>query len=123
MVDLIERYAVSALIQNSGYNLEYRGDREDMIRELEEIPQANVEAVKHSKWNLLVAQAAEYKWIAAAECPLCGFMKRNIWAGYFPDVPAATARAVTTHYAQKVRLPNYCEDCGTKMDLEEHNGK
>lgn len=118
MVDLIERYAVSALIQNSGYDLEYREDRESMIRELEEIPQANVEAVKHSKWDLLVAQSAEYKWEAAAECPLCGLMKRNIWAGYFPDMPAAMARAATTHYAQKVRLPNYCENCGAKMDGE-----
>ena len=123
MVDLIERYAVSALIQNSGYDLEYRGDREAMVRELEEIPAAKVEIVKHSRWDLLVAKSAEYKWEAAAECPLCGLMKQHIWAGYFPDVPAATARAVTRHYAQKVRLPNYCENCGTKMDLEEHNGK
>ena len=115
MVDLIERYAVSALIQNSGYDLEYRGDREAMVRELEEIPAAKVEIVKHSRWDLLVSQAAEYRWEAAAECPLCGFMKHQIWAGYFPDVPAATARAVTTHYAQKVRLPNYCENCGAKM--------
>lgn len=44
--DLIHRSVVSILIQNCGYDLEYRADRNAMLRELYEIPVAEVISIE-----------------------------------------------------------------------------
>ena len=74
--------------------------------------------VVHARWDILRSEHYGQKWQADATCPLCDFMKYSIWSGFFPDVPANTARSITGRYARKVKLPNYCENCGAKMDGE-----
>ena len=72
--------------------------------------------VVHGEWDILVTEHYGQRWQADAICSCCDFMKYGIWSGFFPDVTASAAREITTKYANKVKLPNYCENCGAKMD-------
>lgn len=80
----------------------------------------DTESVRHERWYLCITKKDMHLWAADAVCPICGFTKNNIWEGYFPFVPCDIARDTTRRCANKVKLPNYCESCGLKMDGDEN---
>ena len=51
MAELIERYRVDALIHNCGYDLESRSDREQMRKELYEIPTVDAVPARRGHWT------------------------------------------------------------------------
>jgi hypothetical protein len=67
---------------------------------------------KMAKWDLIISKHYGDKWQADLSCPNCEFMKYNIWSGFFPNFPDDMARNITQKYAEKVKTPNYCENCG-----------
>lgn len=67
------------------------------------------------KWDLIVSRQSEFEWGADAHCSLCDFTKRKIWRGFFPFETDGFARETTERYAKKVKLPNYCEQCGAYL--------
>ena len=89
--------------------------RKAMLGLVDRIKTVDAAPVRQGKWDLLVAKRGECEWAADACCSLCGFTKRQIWRGYFPVETTEFARGTTTHYAEKVKLPNYCEQCGADL--------
>ena len=85
------------------------------VFDIDEILAVDAAPVQRGKWDLLVAKQGECEWAADACCSLCGFTKRQIWRGYFPVETTEFARGTTMYYANKVKLPNYCEQCGADL--------
>lgn len=75
----------------------------------------NVESKRCGHWITIVSEHYGDKWQADACCPFCDFTKYNIWSGYFPEVHKLTAKGIAIHYSEKVKLPNYCENCGARL--------
>ena len=84
---------------------------------------ADVEPVRHGRWLLQANnERTNYRWNVAAECSECCDEKKEIWAGFFPNVPDCIARDVALESAKSVKLSNYCPNCGAKMDGGFDNG-
>ena len=78
-----------------------------------------VAQVKHGRWLLQANnERTNYRWNVTPECSECCDEKKEIWAGFFPNVPDWLARDVALESAKSVKLSNYCPNCGCKMDLE-----
>ena len=83
---------------------------------LEIIPTADVAPVRHGRWILEAHdERVNYRWNVTAECSECCDEKKEIWAGFFPNVPDWLARDVTLESAKSVKLSNYCPNCGARM--------
>lgn len=91
---------------------------DDAMNIVKEAPAVDAVPVVHAKWDLTISMHYVERWQADANCSCCDFTKNNVWSGFFPDLPPGTARLITQHYAEKVKLPTYCERCGAKMDSE-----
>ena len=92
--------------------------REDYGVELGE-KKKDVAPVQHGRWLLQANnERTNYRWNVTAECLECCDEKKEIWAGFFPNVPDWLARDVALESAKSVKLSNYCPNCGAKMDLE-----
>jgi hypothetical protein len=90
---------------------------EETIEQLErDVLSARHAHNSQGKWDLLVSKQSEFVWGADACCSLCDFTKRQIWRGFFPVETDEFARKTTERYAKKVKLPNYCEQCGAKLE-------
>ena len=90
---------------------------ERSIKLLESLPAADVEPVVHGRWILEAHdERANYRWNVTAECSECCDEQKEIWAGFFPNVPPTIARDVALVSAESVKLSNYCPNCGAKMD-------
>lgn len=76
----------------------------------------DAEPVRHGRWDLCITAKGMDLWTADAVCRNCGFTKPQIWSGFFPLVPPDIARDTTRRHSERVKLPNYCESCGAKMD-------
>lgn len=85
-------------------------------------PTVDAVATGRAEWDILVSKNINDYWQADMACPLCGFMKLNIWSGFFPNIDAETARRVTMEYAKKCKKPNFCEKCGADMREVEKDG-
>ena len=86
-------------------------------RALKKIPAADVAPVVHGRWLLQANnERTNYRWNVTAECSECCDEKKEIWAGFFPNVPDWLARDVALESAKSVKLSNYCPNCGAKMD-------
>ena len=80
-------------------------------------PAADVAPVRYGKWILEAHDEREnYRWNVTAECSECCDERKEIWAGFFPNVPSCIARDVALISAESVKLSNYCPNCGAKMD-------
>ena len=82
-------------------------------------PAADVAPVVHGRWILEAHdERVNYRWNVTAECSECCDEQKEIWAGFFPNVPPPIARDAALVSAESVKLSNYCPNCGAKMDLE-----
>ena len=82
-------------------------------------PAADVVPVVHGRWILEAHdEMVNYRWNVTAECSECCDEQKEIWAGFFPNVPSPIARDVALISAESVKLSNYCPNCGAKMDLD-----
>lgn len=80
---------------------------------------AEIQRVRHGKWLLKAyKEPVNYRWNVKAECSECCDDEKEIWAGFFPNVPDCIARDVAIQYAEEVKMSNYCPNCGAKMDKE-----
>lgn len=71
-------------------------------KEIQDIPTADVQEVKHGYWiitNKLQGNEIDGVWTERyLQCSECGYERRHSWL--------------------RGEYPNYCEDCGYKMDKE-----
>ena len=82
------------------------------------LPAVDVAPVMHGKWILEAHdERVNYRWNVTAECSECCDEQKEIWAGFFPNVPPSIARDVALISAESVKLSNYCPNCGAKMDM------
>ena len=89
----------------------------DAIDIIEDAPAADVAPVVHGRWLLQANnERTNYRWNVTAECSECCDEEKEIWAGFFPNVPDWLARDVALESAKSVKLSNYCPNCGAKMD-------
>ena len=125
MAEYIEREALSEEIRKYYYknppNFSYgevfdRGlDRAQ--RAILDAPAADVVPVRHGRWLLEANKdKVNCRWNVTAECSNCCDEKKEIWAGFFPNVPDWLARDTALIDAKSVKLSNYCPNCGAKMD-------
>ena len=125
MAEYIEREAISEEIRKYYYknppNFSYgegfdRGlDRAQ--RAILDAPSADVAPVRHGRWILEAHdERVNYRWNVTAECSECCDEQKEIWAGFFPNVPDWLARDTALIDAKSVKLSNYCPNCGAKMD-------
>lgn len=114
MAEYIEReLAIEALSRGEGCGNVCR-------RAIERILSAEVVPVRHGRWILEAHdERVNYRWNVTAECSECCNEQKEIWAGFFPNVPPSIARDAALVSAESVKLSNYCPNCGAKMDLEE----
>ena len=77
----------------------------------------DVSPVRHGRWLLQANnERTNYRWNVTAECSECCDEGKEIWAGFFPNVPDWLARDVALESAKSVKLSNYCPNCGARMD-------
>ena len=82
-----------------------------------DFPAADVAPVVHGRWILEAHdERVNYRWNVTAECSECCDEQKEIWAGFFPNVPPPIARDAALVSAESVKLSNYCPNCGAKMD-------
>ena len=88
-----------------------------MVKALKEAPTIDPESLRpHGKWLLEAhKESTNYRWNVTAECSNCCDEKKEIWAGFFPNVPDWLARDVALDSASSVKLSNYCPNCGAVM--------
>ena len=80
------------------------------------LPAEDVAPVRHGRWILEAHdERVNYRWNVTAECSECCDEQKEIWAGFFPNVPPPIARDAALISAESVELSNYCPNCGAKM--------
>lgn len=116
MAEYINREAaIRALLNDAPEQVSYsREDAADCIRYMDA---ADVAPVVHGRWILEAHdERVNYRWNVTAECSECCDEQKEIWAGFFPNVPPCIARDVALISAESVNLSNYCPNCGARMD-------
>lgn len=102
--------------------------KEDIISEIKrkiteadvELPAADVSPVRHGRWLYEVhKENVNFRWNVTAECSECCDNRKEIWGGFFPNVPDCIARDVALQNAKQIKLDNYCPNCGVKMNKED----
>ena len=119
MAEYIDREAaITALLNDAPEQVGY--SREDAVDCIRYMDAADVATVRHGRWILEVHdERVNYRWNVTAECSECCDEEKEIWAGFFPNVPDWLARDVALESAKSVKLSNYCPNCGCRMDLED----
>ena len=121
MAEYIEKETAIAIIMGEPPDAHYPHWYADKIKA---IPAADVAPVRHGRWILEAHdERVNYRWNVTAECSECCDEQKEIWAGFFPNVPPPIARDVALVSAESVKLSNYCPNCGAKMDGVEEREK
>lgn len=119
MAEYIKKEDIEQKIQDGLNNLVLGHDAIEVLGMIYEMPAADVVPVRHGRWILEAHdERVNYRWNVTAECSECCDEQKEIWAGFFPNVPPPIARDVALISAESVKLSNYCPNCGAKMDLE-----
>ena len=88
-----------------------------LVECLKNAPTVDAVEVVHGRWILTANEEySNYRWNVTAECSECHHSKGEIYAGFFTGFPTDLAREVVLDNAEKVKLDNYCPNCGAKMD-------
>ena len=119
MADYIERDAALREIERREARMV--GDKRVSVAAMKSFiknrPAADVAPVVHGRWILEAHdERVNYRWNVTAECSECCDEQKEIWAGFFPNVPSPIARDAALVSAESVKLSNYCPSCGAKMD-------
>ena len=86
------------------------------VKILNQFPAADVAPVRHGRWILEAHdERVNYRWNVTAECSECCDDRKEIWAGFFPNIDPSIARSVALASAKSVKLSNYCPNCGADM--------
>ena len=102
--------------------------KEDIVSEIKrkiaeadvELPASDVSPVRHGRWIYEVhKENINFRWNVTAECSECCDNRKEIWGGFFPNVPDCIARDVALQNAKQIKLDNYCPNCGVKMNKED----
>lgn len=125
MADYIDRDAVISEIERREALMV--GDKRISVDAMKSFiknrPAADVAPVVHGRWILEAHdERVNYRWNVTAECSECCDEQKEIWAGFFPNVPSPIARDAALVSAESVKLSNYCPNCGAKMDGRIYNG-
>ena len=117
MAEYIKKEDIEQKIQDGLNNLVLGHDAIEVLGMIYEMPDADVAPVRHGRWILEVHdERVNYRWNVTAECSECCDEEKEIWAGFFPNVPDWLARDVALESAKSVKLSNYCPNCGCRMD-------
>ena len=119
MAEYIERVALDKALTAAAANDKDKNRRAwaKAICVLHDLQAADVAPVVHGRWILEAHdERVNYRWNVTAECSECCDEQKEIWAGFFPNVPPPIARDVALVSAESVKLSNYCPNCGAKMD-------
>lgn len=85
--------------------------------QIEKYKSADVSPVRHGRWLYEVhKENTNFRWNVTAECSECCDNRKEIWGGFFPNVPDCIARDVALQSAKQIKLDNYCPHCGARMD-------
>ena len=117
MDEYIKKEDIEQKIQDGLNNLVLGHDAIEVLGMIYEMPTADVAPVRHGRWILEVHdERVNYRWNVTAECSECCNEKKEIWAGFFAYIVPSIARSVSLTSAKRVKLSNYCPNCGAKMD-------
>ena len=117
MAEYIKKEDIEQKIQDGLNNLVLGHDAIEVLGMIYEMPAADVAPVRHGRWILEAHdERVNYRWNVTAECSECCDEQKEIWAGFFPNVPSPIARDAALVSAESVKLSNYCPNCGAKMD-------
>ena len=125
MAEYIEREAALSLVQPDAPEDEKAAvtiaTAKKLVRSIvRRTPAADVAPVVHGRWILEAHdERVNYRWNVTAECSECCDEQKEIWAGFFPNVPPSIARDVALVSAESVKLSNYCPNCGARMDVDD----
>ena len=87
---------------------------------IDEMPAADVASVRHGRWLYEIhKENVNFRWNVTVKCSECYDNRKEIWGGFFPNVPDCIARDVALQSAKQIKLDNYCPHCGAKMDEKE----
>ena len=114
MAEYIEREAV---LKEAESRIMWGASAGAVYELIRDAPAADVAPVRHGRWLLEANKdKVNCRWNVTAECSNCCDEKKEIWAGFFPNVPDWLARDTALIDAKSVKLNNYCPNCGAKMD-------
>lgn len=101
----------------------YSAEIDRAITDVYELEPEDVAPVRHGRWLLEAnKEKVNFRWNVTAECSNCCDEKKEIWGGFFPNVPDWLARDTALIDAKSVKLSNYCPNCGARMDGGDEDG-
>ena len=116
MAEYIKKEDIEQKIQDGLNNLVLGHEAIEVLGMIYEMPAADVVPVRHGRWILEAHdERVNYRWNVTAECSECCNEKKEIWAGFFAYIVPSIARSVALTSAKRVKLSNYCPNCGAKM--------